>query len=261
MKVMFVGDTHGNTLWWEKTVAKTVVEHQVDLVIQLGDFGWWEKRYPNKLSPFLTAVENTAVPVWFLDGNHENHPKLNRAVNRFRRQHNITDLRAKVPLTDNVSFLPRGARFSIGETTFLAIGGAASIDRAFRTPGKDWFLEETLNDEEIQLAASSGPVDVVLSHDTIAGYVIPGLAPRSQLPRAWLNELETCEAHRQKLLEAVTPTTPKFLLHGHYHSFYQKPVDTSWGELQIIGVSTDGTRGSLLVADLNASSFDPQVVI
>ena len=40
-RVLLVGDTHGNQRWLQGTVFPTAAREDVDLIVQIGDFGWW----------------------------------------------------------------------------------------------------------------------------------------------------------------------------------------------------------------------------
>src|SRR6059058_2673772 len=53
--------------------------------------------------------------------------------------------------------------------SFLALGGAASIDRKHRRDRYSWWVEEYLTEEDILTAQSSGPVDIMITHDSPYG--------------------------------------------------------------------------------------------
>jgi hypothetical protein len=77
--VQLLGDLHGDT-----TAALAAIRRaQRDgcgAIVQLGDFGYWEntpagERY---LDVVDAALEAAGLPLYWLDGNHENHELLVR---------------------------------------------------------------------------------------------------------------------------------------------------------------------------------------
>ncbi len=241
-RVLLVGDSHTNTQWWKGTVVPAALDAKVDAIIQLGDFGWWDEH-----NTFRTTVADSPLPVWFLDGNHEQFPALKVAVADARKRNSITDPTAPVPLFGNLGYLPRGARFTIDGVTFCAVGGAHSIDRPFRKIGVSYFFDECITIEESEIATAGGHADVLLCHDAPSGWEIPGLAPLDMLPVAWQKEESACHEHREILREIYEELTPKQVVHGHYHRMYSKAVDESWGTVFIDGLNCDGTHGSIAV--------------
>lgn len=241
-RVLLVGDSHANVAWWRDVVAPAAERLGVDAIVQLGDFGWW----PNE-GVFRRLVRESAKPTWFLDGNHEHHPDLAEALGHARRRHNIEDLLVPVPLKGNLGHLPRGSRFSVGDVTVACVGGAHSIDRALRKIGVSYFDGEVLSDDDVVRAGAGGHADVLLCHDAPAGWEIPGLLPRPDLPPAWRGELPRCEAHRDLLRRVYEALTPRLVVHGHYHSAYRHPVDEAWGTVEVHGLARDTMSGSLTV--------------
>lgn len=238
--VLLVGDSHANPSWWATVVAPTAEMLSVDAVVQLGDFGWWPHA-----GAFRRLVRDSDIPTWFLDGNHEHHPDLADVVGHARRRHGIDDPLEPVPLKGNLGYLPRGSRFSVGDATVAACGGAHSIDRALRHIGVSYFYGEVLDDDDVERAAAGGRADVLLSHDAPAGWEIPGLLPDRDLPAAWRGERPRCEAHRQQLRRVYEALTPTRVIHGHYHSAYCLEVPEPWGTVTVDGLDCDGTSYSM----------------
>lgn len=253
MKLLLVGDTHGNTRWWREAVVPLAARVGADGIVEVGDFGFWPGKGGDE---FLAAVDASGLPVWFADGNHEHHPYLASRVADARDEHGITDATVPVPLTATITYLPRGGRIRFGNVDFVALGGARSIDRRLRTPGVDWFLEESVNDADLDVVAAGGTADVLLAHDTPSGYVIPGLLPDHELPIAWVPERPGCEEHRERIREALEAVRPSLVVHGHYHVRYTTELDEPWGPVRIEGLSHDGTHGAFIVVDT-----DPELVV
>lgn len=244
-KVLLVGDSHTNTKWWKNTVVPAAINSGVDAIIQVGDFGWWPEH-----DAFRTTVARGPIPVWFFDGNHEHFPDLKKKVNDARDIHSITDQTSPVPLFGNLGYLPRGARFNISGVSFAVVGGAHSIDRAFRKIGVSYFFDECLTAEDVKVASAGGHADVLLCHDAPAGWNIPGLPPLGELPAAWQKEEPACAQHRETLREIYEAIKPAQVVHGHYHSRYSKAVDESWGTVFVDGLNCDGFNGSLAIFEV-----------
>lgn len=62
---------------------------------------------------------------------------------------------------------------------FLGLGGAFSVDRNARKVGRSFWFEETITDEEVELACENGKdgVDVMLAHDVFTGVDIKSRSP------------------------------------------------------------------------------------
>jgi predicted phosphodiesterase len=247
--VLLVGDTHANPTWWHQVVKAEAARLDVDAIVVLGDFGWW----PHDTA-FRKSVQEFQIPTWFLDGNHEHHHDLAAAVATARNRMGIDDPTSPVQLDGNLGYLPRGARFSVGDVSVACVGGTHSIDRTHRTAGVDWFAEERLDDVDIQRASQYGHVDVLLCHDAPAGWEIPGLRPDAQLPPTWQTERPICREHRQRLREIFVALTPRHVVHGHYHSAYSLDVVEAWGTVHVDGLDCDDEPHSLATLSHDAGT-------
>jgi hypothetical protein len=236
-RLLLVGDVHANVAWFDMTVAPTAAAHHVDAVVALGDFGWWPHQ-PHLVDACGDLHAGHGIPTWFLDGNHEHHHDLARAVTAARSRLAITDPAAAVPLARGLVYLPRGHRFQVDDVTVAVLGGARSIDRALRRPGIDWFPEEAVTGHDLARLAAGGHADVLLTHDAPAGHQIPGIGPN--VPPAWQSELPACDDHRRRISAAAEAVTPRWLFHGHYHVAYETALTGPWGPLNVTGLDRDG---------------------
>jgi predicted phosphodiesterase len=237
MRVLVVGDTHGNRRWWEFGVLPCAERHEVDLICQVGDFGYW----PNRLGrgdAFLEAVSASPVPVLFVDGNHEDHVALAAAVAEVRARTPLNPT-SPVPLGGSLVYLPRGARLLWDGVRVAALGGAHSIDRRLRRPGVDWFKEESLTLEDLALLASGGPADLLLTHDVPAAAPVEGI-PVDDMPTAWLSELADSYAHRLLVQDGLDAVRPWTLIHGHFHTSWYHRLERPWGACDVHGLDRDG---------------------
>jgi Calcineurin-like phosphoesterase len=226
------GDWHGDTSW-----ARHVIESARPaaagrrVIIQLGDFGVWPgrggQRYLDSVARCLR--DNNAVCL-FLDGNHEDFPQLTSYP---------IDGDGLRQVRPGLFHLPRGTRWVWHGVRFLALGGATSLDRPWRTPMLDWWSDEELSPRDFDRAIAGGPCDVLLSHDAPAGVEVPNLPPRSTWDPV---ELHRADNHRSVVREIVDATRPAFIFHGHFHSRYDAQLELADGHtVNVTGLSNEQT--------------------
>lgn len=201
MSFLFVGDPHGD-LGFIDEMARRAAEHKAEMIV-VGDWGfvWPNGNQIKKLSATLRAHR---VTMRFIDGNHDWHDELNRLAGYVRHA---------VELEPNVIYQPRGSTYTHDGTKFLFMGGAPSIDKANRTPGKSWWPTEYITDEDMAVAALTDKADVLVTHD--APDYPPGFMPKGD-PAFRIRSkqsLNNIKALRTRL-------TPTLHLHGHWHHAY-----------------------------------------
>ena len=136
-----------------------------DYLIQLGDFGLVFNNVPTTTEKYwLDWLNDKPWTTLTLDGNHDNHPKLNLLDQEERFGDRVGIIR------DSIFHLHRGIVYTIGNRTFFTLGGAYSIDQNHRTEGIDWWRTEEPNYHESKRAYQSlddvqWKVDYVLTHD------------------------------------------------------------------------------------------------
>lgn len=209
--VALAGDWHGSISQGAK-VLDWAAEQGVHVILHLGDFGIWhnDKPFLNKLEQRLEIHDQILL---FVDGNHEDFPRL------YAKPVTGNGMRK---VRDRIFHLPRGFRFTINDTSFLALGGAASIDRKFRVLDRSYWEEELITEEDVQKSLEGGHADVMLCHDS------PSSAPNTVVDdvmgqmRAQLSfgaeNVARCNVHREQLERVVSVVQPKYLFHGHYHA-------------------------------------------
>lgn len=238
MKILVVGDSHANKAWMLNNVFTAAATHDVDLILQVGDFGFWP-RLPGGLD-FIKTMKFAPVPVWFLRGNHEDHPGLFEYGN----EPGIVEVAA------NLYWLPDGTPLDFDGVSGLVCGGAHSIDKNYRKEGINYFESEEITDEAIEMCRAQGQVDILFSHDAPAGYRIPGLMSDDLLPYDWATELPACHDSRMSMLRVAENAKPKAVIHGHYHRTYCNSVAFPWGKTTVVGLNCDGMNSkSMLLLD------------
>lgn len=144
--IYFIGDIHGEFEVLNKLLEKIP---ESATVIQVGDYGLWPG-HPRKPKPRVNPIR----PVHFIDGNHEYFPWL-------RRSRGLTEIRP------NSIYIPRGTVLEIEGKRIGFLGGADSIDKAWRTAGIDWFPDERItHDDGMRLLDAVGdtPLDILVTH-------------------------------------------------------------------------------------------------
>lgn len=235
--VMLAGDWHGNTHRACTTIWSAALRG-IRAVIQLGDFGYWTPG--SGTERYLSAVEEACtthdVMLLVVDGNHEYFPGLLALP-----VDPDTGLRQISP---HIFHLPRGLRWNWHGFTWMALGGAHSVDRHMRKEGVSWWPQEHLSDDDVVRATAGGPVDVIVSHDAPAGVHIPGLPSDSFPP----SQIAAADEHRARVGAVVDATRPALMFHGHYHIRY-----SAWrGNTHVFGLADDGssTRDNTLILNL-----------
>lgn len=224
-RVVIAGDWHGD-LDHARSAIGFAAREGASGIVHLGDFGTWPgtpgRRYLDGVAGALAMMD-----VWlaFVDGNHDDQPQLYRKP---------LDRHGARPLRPNLWHLPRGLRWDWHGETWLALGGATSLDKPRRRLGVSWWPEEEITMDDARRAIEGGPVDHMVTHDCPAGVDIPGLPPASIWPPA---ELDRANAHRRLLRQVVDEVRPKRLWHGHFHSAYEDVLLGEGYETRVVGLN------------------------
>lgn len=241
--VGIAGDWHGAGKWAAHVITRVMEYRPVDAFVQLGDFKFWPgaacQDYLDELEALLARI---GVPLYWIRGNHEWQPEL-----------------AAWPITDGVQIirphvihLPAGYRWTWQGQTWLALGGAVSVDRDLLTPGVDWWPGEEVSDADVDAALAGGPADVMICHDAPRG--VPELdAWLSRngvtVPPFLLAEADFCRSQIRRVVDA---TKPSHLFHGHYHRRYDGEMRGDGFTTAIVGLDCNGssTRKNMMRVDL-----------
>lgn len=205
-RVAVCGDWHGN-IGWVRTLAKVLssLAPDVTTLLQLGD--WW-------MDPAATdeALDGTGIErIYVTLGNHEPWDQISPLLDAHPD--------AAIRVSDVTWLLPRPARLTIGGRRVLSLGGAVSVDKAWRHEGVSWWVDEEIRDEHVAAAIAGGPADVMLTHESPAR--TPVRAVREILrtnPMGFPDDaLADSAASRGRVAEVWDATHPELLVHGHMH--------------------------------------------
>ena len=203
MTILYAGDIHGNV----NTFAKIDQEAQrlgAIAIVQCGDFGYyWPGRNELQLYFEKRAQQNELQhPVYFVDGNHEQFPRLNFDW----EQQGQPDV---VELSKNVFHVRRGSFIKIGEIGHAFCGGAISIDRHLRVEGASWWSEEQpTHDEYLRFfdTIQTMKPDVIVTHEA------PRLVPLYKTAR-----YNDPVAHSLQRVLTLSEHRPLRWYFGHHH--------------------------------------------
>jgi hypothetical protein len=201
MSIIVMGDVHGV---WSKVNQLLNRHREIHMVLQAGDFGWWPKFHNLPVRTYTETwrewnqygLKNDPLDVLilFCEGNHEDLEDLETRIN---------------PIMPYVYHMKRGTKHYLGDDdgrTILFMGGAESTDKAVRTPGKDWFPQESITQQDIYLLPDI-KIDIVVSHT--APYYFDIIDPT----------LEDNSPSRAALNAVFDKYHPAKWYFGHFHTF------------------------------------------
>jgi hypothetical protein len=151
-RIAILGDIHGEAAVLDVAVARAERDGAAALV-QVGDFGVYE----NTRTLFERVGKDFPIPVYFLDGNHEDY----RLMKGWQED---GEPREWVP---NCWWVSRGYLRQLAGSRIGCLGGAASIDYNFRIRGRSWFPDEEITTEvhgASLLSRAQNGVDLLITH-------------------------------------------------------------------------------------------------
>ncbi len=224
-RYLFLGDSHADIDFAEDAMHIAKLE-ECQEIIQLGDWGF---HWPNKVQVNYLSVllQRYNVTMRFIDGNHDNHDWLDTITPK--------NTRDSIAISPNLIYQPRGSvHVDEDGTRFLFVGGAPSIDKDYRTPGKSWWPQEALSEEQYQFAlAAQGPFDVLVTHDV--GEYPPGYGPKGTA-----EFLPLGKRSMEMMAGLAAKHVPTTHIHGHWHTRY----DRHNGVTHTIGLASNVNRFS-----------------
>jgi hypothetical protein len=248
-RVAIAGDWHGNSFWVQRAIPFLAREAPgVRTILHVGDFGVWPE-IPGK--GFLSTVDywcrRAAIErVLVTPGNHEDWDLLDAAFAKHPDE--------AVQLSNAVWVLPRGYRFALAGRTFMSFGGAASLDYAGRTVGKSWWPTEIPTEEHIAAAIAAGPVEVLITHETVDGGTAETERMLRSNPYRWSAEaLAYAALSRDRVTRVWNSVNPAILAHGHMH--VQDEIEVGDGR-RVYSLGQDNEDGNLALLSLEDLSWE-----
>ncbi len=197
--IVVCGDFHGKF----KQVTKFISDSpEITTILQCGDFGFWPRFFNPSWYGYVSTpyrfdnntLQNNNVKIYWCDGNHEDHDSIKKIENN--------------EVIPNVFYMKRGSVLTLEDgRKILFIGGAYSIDKDYRTPGRDWFPEETISQQDIYNLPEE-KIDIVISHTAPIEFKIPDY-----------HEDFYRDPSRYALSLVLEKYQPKLWYFGHMHCF------------------------------------------
>ena len=245
-----LGDTHRNAEFMTEAF-KAARDLECEQILQLGDFGFgwsWlsldERLQVCKFSAIVSILsEKTGVACSFIDGNHENFDRLSELE---------LDEHGRREVAPNVFHLPRGHRFELDGVSFLACGGATSLDRVGRTEGQSWWAAEAISHADVERCGTD-PVDVLLCHDMPIQCGIR--ADRHQTGFGLQADMDWY-ANRVRVGEVLEATMPDLVFHGHLHHRYDRKLDRLGTSVHGLGSDASSLAEAALIFDTRLKAIE-----
>ncbi len=210
------GDTHGEeSQFSDQAMAGESSWTADDILMIAGDFGFvfqGEDRYLSERNK-LDSLAKKPYRILFVDGNHEGFPFLSAYPEEIQYGAPVRRIRK------NIFWLQRGYIYDIEGFSFFVMGGAHSMDKAFRMKyfevcgEKIWFEEELPSKDEFNRAIAS-----LRAHNMEVDYIVTHTAPRTIIPRIIHAAPDMTDAELTGFLDWVYHEVKfKKWYFGHFH--------------------------------------------
>lgn len=240
-RVWVCGDSHGNEGWLQTVLpAMHRFDRGIRTVLHAGDWSMepdWVDHWCERV-----GIERMLVTL----GNHEPYDQYSPLLAAYPGH--------AVRISEVVWLLPRPWRFEVFGREFLSLGGAASVDRRWRTEGKDWWPDERITDEQV-LAASVGPADVMITHESPAFTPVAEVAAllAANPNRFPADALAESAASRAQVSRTWESARPRVLFHGHMHVAGTGQYEDGG---MVVSLGRDTHEGNVALLDLATLSYE-----
>lgn len=241
-RIAISGDWHGNRPWI-RILARAIraLAPDITTVIQAGD--WWAD-HPDVDEAFQEAGIGRVLTVL---GNHEPWGAISPLLAQYPGE--------AIRISNLQWLLPRPYRLIAGGRSILCLGGATSIDRRYRTEGVDWWPEEAITEEMVEAAASGGPADIMITHESPAGTPVRAVQEILRTNPLGIPEEErvASAASRVRVRQVWNSVMPRLLAHGHMH---QPGGGTMPDGRRVTSLGCDFQQGNLVFLDLDSLELE-----
>ena len=235
--IAIAGDWHGD-MQWARLAINSAAREGITQIIHVGDFGLdWPGRKrgiaEDRLSRWLAA--NNQI-LYISPGNHDCLENINKMP---------VGEDGLITWRSHIKIMPKGGRTVLAGLSIGFLGGAYSVDRAFRTEGRDlWASEEAPTVEQAERLIADGPVDVLICHDAPMGVQVK---KKFDLPD---DIKDRADRTRILLAHAVQETHPALVFCGHWHQRVTDHIPTQGGrtsEVHVLGMEHDRDGNMVLL--------------
>jgi hypothetical protein len=227
-KILVVGDIHGSWGYVNTLINKK----QPDIILQVGDFGWWphyngSKNFDGSRKPwnqFGLKMQDTKL--YWCPGNHENWDSLDTISKDREHGDGILEI------MDNVFYCEFGSTIKLGDgRVVLFAGGADSIDKFGRIEGNTWWRQETISFKDFGYLPKC-KVDIVISHTIPTSFI-------TAFPNVFdftLDMAKFKDPSCKALDEIFDIYRPSWWFSGHFHRHAKRTFeDCIWESLDMAG--------------------------
>lgn len=197
MKYRFIGDIHGKFLPYLDTIEGHENTVQIgDYGVGFGDRGWKRDEY-------------TKEQVWARFGPHGREKSPHH---RFIRGNHDNPAACR----ENPNWIPDGHI----ENDIMFIGGAFSIDKAWRKPDWDWWADEELSYNNFEILISKAIMHrprIMVTHD----------CPESVIPQLFKNALPLKSVTQSALDVILREIQPELWIFGHWHEHRNEVINNT----------------------------------
>lgn len=182
MKIRFIGDVHGKVQQYIEVLDD---EGDYDYSIQVGDMGIGFVNFPTFQEP---------IKDFFIRGNHDN-PEICKLKNNYIQDGHYDD-----------------------QLSMMFVGGADSINKAWRTIGIDWWDNEQCSFDEFTKIYDNYEFykpRVMVTHD----------CPQSIVQHLNMRAVEDQPLTRQALQAMLEVHRPELWVMGHWHKSLDITID------------------------------------
>lgn len=223
MRILFVGDIHGNYEGLLDYIIKVKSMFSIEAVIQVGDFGFSEDTFKY----IKQEIKYFPVPFYVIDGNHEDHEWLQKRLEE--------DVLSNWKKDFNIYYQKRGSIVRFGNTTIGFIGGALNFDQPQyynKRTGASNYIQKAQIEEISQIFNDVNP-ELIISHSCPTSIGI-GIESSSVFSRGIVNFIiaagfepgdnNDCGDINLTNLWKSLSTKPKAWVFGHFHRRHEKVI-------------------------------------
>lgn len=213
---VFFGDWHGDMSFAIAALERAIDKYpDINVFYHVGDFGLWPggQSYIKTVADIMESSDKTLVVT---GGNHEDWNQWDRLTGGQTRPY--------VYEGNGLALLPKVQWWTHAGLRFLSVGGASSIDRAWRKRNVSWWPQEGIQEDAVErVIKDDSTVDILITHEASDDPVPPvrQVLDNPFVQARWpLEDIQESEVQRDRVSQIVKASDPQVHLHGHWHIPY-----------------------------------------